>query len=230
MSAFLRFCLKFITSSFEYCLNLFNLAASAVFRGDGVHRGNGQPVLLIPGFLIGDISMAVIKFWLKRMGYSAYPSNASVMGACPYKTAQCLEQKLDDIYHRTGQPVIVIGYSLGGAIARFLARKYPAKVGQVITIGTPPLSDIKVDPFLYKLFQKFNPECISRCDCEMVRGLRNPNPVFETLVYSKDDETVLSAVSEVVTNGSYHQVSGSHGGLVVNPEVYKIIALCLSRS
>ncbi len=52
------------------------LLRDPVFRGDGVADGRGRPVLLIPGFLAGDGSLAMMAGWLKRAGYR--PSRAGM--------------------------------------------------------------------------------------------------------------------------------------------------------
>src|SRR5262249_52472264 len=45
------------------------LMRSSVWRGDGVPQGEGRPVLLIPGFLAGDGSLATMTRWLRANGY-----------------------------------------------------------------------------------------------------------------------------------------------------------------
>src|SRR5437660_5781443 len=50
------------------------LLRDPVFRGRGLPRGDGRPVLLVPGFLSGDWSMTVMNGWLQRIGYKAYMS------------------------------------------------------------------------------------------------------------------------------------------------------------
>ena len=46
------------------------LFRSSVWRGGGVPDGEGRPVLLIPGFLAGDGSLATMTRWLRENGYS----------------------------------------------------------------------------------------------------------------------------------------------------------------
>lgn len=230
---FLRFCWKLISSVGDYCINLCYLVSSPVFKGKDVPPGYGRPVFVIPGFLIGDISMFVIRSWLTRMGYQVHASGSPFNKGCPYSRAQYLERKLIDIHDTTGQPVVVIGYSLGGAMARFLAYKHPNMVQNVITISPPSIFDTKVDPVLYLLFRKFNPGCVDSCDCELIRELKAVRPVDETLIYSRDDRTVMWDGPRPVDSPSdenCHEVSGTHGGLVVNPDVYRIIASNLHRA
>src|SRR3954469_19412394 len=45
------------------------LLRDPVFRGEGVTDGRGQPVLLIPGFMAGDDSLALMTRWLRRTGH-----------------------------------------------------------------------------------------------------------------------------------------------------------------
>ena len=57
----------------------FGLEAAAllrdpILRGDGLGDGRGRPVLLIPGFLAGDGSLAPMSDWLRRAGFR--PSRA----------------------------------------------------------------------------------------------------------------------------------------------------------
>ncbi len=62
-------------------LELAQLLVDPVYRGEGVPRGDGSPVMLVPGFLAGDASLAVMRQWLGRMGYDP------VYGARPLKRA-----------------------------------------------------------------------------------------------------------------------------------------------
>lgn len=229
---FLGFCGKFIRSAVDYCSNLFRLVRSPVFIGEGVQKGDGKPVFVIPGFLIGDISTVSIRLWLEQMGYRVYASGLSSCRGCPYLTAQLLEKKLLKIHKTTGQPVAIISYSLGGIMARFLASKHRDKVRHTITISSPS-PDTQIDPFLHSLFKRLNPGCLDTCDCELMREFKTAPPISETLIYSKDDETVSWKGRNNGNNTTgikdYHEISGRHGGLVVSPEAYKIIADSLSR-
>ena len=50
-------------------LEAARLLADPVFYGRGVPRGDGRPVLLLPGLLAGDYTLAPLAGWLARIGY-----------------------------------------------------------------------------------------------------------------------------------------------------------------
>ncbi|MCX6369905.1 MAG: hypothetical protein NTZ58_01430, partial [Solirubrobacterales bacterium] len=60
----------------------FTLLSSSLWRGRGVPRGDGQPVMLIPGFLAGDRSLALMGQWLRRIGYRTHGSGISAHVGC----------------------------------------------------------------------------------------------------------------------------------------------------
>ena len=61
---------------------LARLLVDPVYRGAGVPRGDGSPVLLLPGFLAGDSSLTVMAEWLKRIGYKPKASGIRFNVAC----------------------------------------------------------------------------------------------------------------------------------------------------
>src|SRR3954453_2335565 len=100
-------------------------------------RGDGHPVLVLPGLLADDDSTAVLRAVLQRLDYKAEgwtlgrnvgPSDASV---------RAMRSQLRRMSDSHGTSVSVIGCSLGGLYARDLARALPGAVRQVITLGTP---------------------------------------------------------------------------------------------
>jgi triacylglycerol lipase len=53
----------------RWTLELSRLLADPVVRGRGVPRGDGRPVILMPGFGGGDQTLLVLAAWLRRIGY-----------------------------------------------------------------------------------------------------------------------------------------------------------------
>jgi pimeloyl-ACP methyl ester carboxylesterase len=100
-------------------------------------RGDGHPVLVIPGLLADDYSTGALRGTLRRLGYQTHGWG---LGRNIGPTAVCvtgLKDKLAELTDRYEQPVSLIGWSLGGIFARDLARRFPESVRQVITLGSP---------------------------------------------------------------------------------------------
>ena len=100
-------------------------------------RGDGHGALVLPGLLASDMSTAPLRRFLRRLGYDVRgwdlgrnlgPTDAVLDG---------LPRALADLAGRTGGPVSVVGWSLGGIYARELARQRPGQVREVITLGSP---------------------------------------------------------------------------------------------
>lgn len=103
-----------------------------------VPRGDGHPVLVIPGFFGNDLYMTELQHTIRDHGYTVYGWEAGMnMGPSKSKADQ-LEKHLQKIYEENGnRPVSIVGYSLGGVYARELARRHPELVANVITLGAP---------------------------------------------------------------------------------------------
>jgi pimeloyl-ACP methyl ester carboxylesterase len=100
-------------------------------------RGDGHPVLVLPGLLADDISTRTLRAVLRRLGYDAQGWG---LGRNIGPTAACVNGTRDLLAHLTDKhqrPVSLIGWSLGGIFARDLARQSPESVRQVITLGSP---------------------------------------------------------------------------------------------
>jgi len=94
-------------------------------------------VLVLPGLLASDRSTALLRRYLRRMGYQVRGwSLGRNMGPTDAVLDE-LPRALTDLAERAGGPVSLVGWSLGGIYARELARKHPAQTRQVITLGSP---------------------------------------------------------------------------------------------
>src|SRR5919107_1112753 len=67
---------------FRWQAELARLMVDPVWRGQGLPRGDGSPVMTIPGFLAGDGSLSVMRQWLRRLGYRAYASGIQMNVDC----------------------------------------------------------------------------------------------------------------------------------------------------
>ena len=87
--------------------------------------GEGRPVLLIPGFLAGDGSLATMTHWLRENGYHTRRAGIRANVGCSRRRAPGSRQRLERSRSDTGERVAIIGQSRGGIFARALAVRRP---------------------------------------------------------------------------------------------------------
>lgn len=235
---------KLLTTFYpDYLYQLAALLRDPVYRGIQTPRGQGQPVLLIPGFLVGDWTLMIMAGWLNRIGYRTYFSGIDWNIDCPNKTGEKLRWRLEHIAKEAGGPLIVLGHSLGGLLARFLGTNFPEHVQHVIALGSPldVSNPVSVHPVVRSLFHMLEPlrrlrspafrHCGSTaCACRFAQTAFSvlPSTVSFTSIFSKSDEVVHWQAS-VAPRGTNIEVSGGHIGLIVNREVYRAIAQSLAQ-
>jgi len=96
---------------------------------------DGAPCLVIPGFLASDRTCTELRRALAARGWRTYPWQLGVNRGAHPDILRHLRQRLEII--SGGQPVLVVGWSLGGVYARELAREVPQLVRAVVTLGSP---------------------------------------------------------------------------------------------
>ena len=114
-----------------------SLLTSRVYRGDGLPRGDGRLVVVLPGLFANDFYLQPMRRWLRRLGYTPVRSTLAVNAGCP----QRLREKIDDELHaqmeRRPGPVALIGHSRGGILARALAADLGSRASHLVLLGSP---------------------------------------------------------------------------------------------
>ena len=90
-------------------------------------KGDGHPVLLLPGFMAGEGTMKPLFHFLKRIGYAPYQWDLgrNLGQKAIGSQGEKMVARLDEIHASTGRKVTLIGWSLGGSFARMLSRLRP---------------------------------------------------------------------------------------------------------
>ena len=223
---------------------LARLLVDPVYHGVGVPRGDGAPVMAIPGFLAGDSSLSVLLGWLRRMGYDARDAHIDFNVDCSNRSIDRLDRRLQRIHRKTGRRVALVGHSRGGHFAKALAHRHPDKVAAVISLGSglDTAFDISIPTkFAVASVRRYlhwrDPEaqeagCFTHtCTCRFTQDFSGkfPEEVPLTSVYSKGDGVVWWEAC-VVPYARCVEVTGSHVGLAANRKAYRAIADALDAA
>lgn len=191
-------------------------------------EGDGHPVLILPGFMTSDMSTSVLRKYLKQLGYQPFTWDLG-RNLGPRSVGwdgEKLIDRLDAIHAETGRKVSLVGWSLGGVLARQLARRRPDLVRQIITLGSPftgnPAATNVMAAYEYVTGQRLRDAHTAKQLAES----REVPPVPSTAIYTKGDGVVawqncLEPASPLTDN---IEVRGSHCGLGVNASVLYAIA------
>lgn len=223
---------------------LARLLVDPVYRGAGVTRGRGEPVVLVPGFLAGDNSLRVMRGWLQRMGYEAHAAGIVANVDCSDRALDRLDDLVARIHRRSGRRVALIGHSRGAHFAKALTHRRPGRVRCAVSLGagldTP--FDISVPTRMavaaFRELHAATSDRIARngcftdtCRCRFAHDYAAPFPedVELTSIYSKGDGVVRWRAC-IVPYARNVEVSGSHVGLAFNRKAYREVARALARA
>ena len=220
------------------------LRVSPVYWGFGIPRGDGAPVVVVPGFLATDFYLTEFRAWLRRIGYQPYDSNIGVNAECPNLLIKYrLQASIEKAYAAEKRKVHLIGHSLGGVLARAVASQRPEIVASVTTLGAP-FRGITVHPSVLRIAEIVRqqvrhkhgdnvlPGCYTgACTCRFLESLTDaiPKSVRQTAIYTKTDGIVDWRVCRTGKPSCDFEVSATHIGMVFNPIVFQIVAYRLAR-
>ena len=197
-------------------------------------RGDGHPVLLLPGFMADEITLLAIKAFLTGRGYNVQTWGLGRNLGFQRRHADALEQKIRHLHHQTGRKVSLVGWSLGGVFALYGAHQASECVRQLVTLGSPVNIDAagsqspRLVKALYRLVaHPMGPSAfVMQPRVKKLREHRLP-PVPMSCLYSISDgvvppqEATLDATDADCEN---IRVQGSHSGLGFNAMVLCILA------
>jgi len=111
---------------------------------------DGQPVLVIPGFLCSDETTLALRKELAAAGFRVHGWKLGWNLGARADTIERIRERVDSLGHR--RPLVIVGWSLGGLYAREFARYHPTQVKAVITLGTPFSGDPRQNT-VWKLYE-----------------------------------------------------------------------------
>ncbi len=177
-------------------------------------------VITVPGFKAGDGSMAPLRSYLRRIGHRPEgwglgTNHGDVEGLWPQVTDR-VRRRAD----HEGSPVFLVGWSLGGVLAREAARDLPDLVAGVATFGTPVVGGPR-----YTTAADAYANSIPRIERLIEERERSPIRPPVTAIYSKNDGIVAwEACIDPFDNDVQHvEVTSAHLGMILDPDVWRAV-------
>jgi pimeloyl-ACP methyl ester carboxylesterase len=220
----------------RFGLELARLASAPEFLRP-VRRPDAPPVLLVPGFMAGDQSLAALRGWLRRRGSETAAGGIRFNVDCGERIMERLEASLRRLAGRTGRRVVVIGQSRGGELGRVLAVRAPETIESLVMLGAPVREPLSVGPrvlgavrYIARLGDlgvpgMFSTRCADgRCCSAYREDLRAPLPPEADVVsiYSRSDG-IVSWEACIDPGARNVEVDSSHTGMSVNRQVFRVL-------
>ena len=185
-------------------------------------KGDG-PVILVPGWKAPEWTMSPMRTFLRQLGWEARHWGLGINKGDPEGDCEKLKTLIQESYARDPRPVALVGWSLGGVIAREMARHLPELVYGVVTYGTPVIGGPS-----YTLGAMYFDEK----ECERARILVEtldrdlPIQTPMTCIFSKQDQIVSwpACIDRISPKVTHFEVNTPHIAMGLNPAVWHTIA------
>ena len=194
-------------------------------------KGDGHPVLVLPGFTASDISTTPLRRYLSRLGYEVFAWELGRNWGMTGDLEERMHARTAEIHADSGRKITIVGWSLGGIYAREIARRRPHAVRQVITMGSP-FATAGNGSYAVHVYDSLTGERVTKRRATLAKGIAQAPPVPCTSIFTKTDgvaawESCLEVESPTTDN---IEVFGSHCGLGFNPIVLYAIADRLAQA
>ena len=193
-------------------------------------RGAGEPVMVLPGYRTSDASTLVLRRYLRWLGYEAEGWGLGRNHGNAWSLLPEIQERAEHLAHRLQTPVALIGWSLGGVLAREVARDLPDAVECVITLGAPVVGG----PKYTRAASVYRARGVDLDAIEAAVDARYRVPLTRpvTAIFSRRDGIVAwnACIDARSPHVEHVEVETTHFGMGVSPDVLSVIATRLARA
>lgn len=200
--------------------------------------GQASPAVLVPGFVAGDVSMAILSRHLRRRRRRTFRSEVGANLGCTEAMVERVLARVEAVAQAEGRPVALVGHSRGGMIVKLVGQRRPDLVAGVVVLSAPVTGTLAVAPHVRRelehlvalnrrgLRHVLSADCVTgACAARIAAELERPLPagIPYTSVYSPRDaiidwRTCLDPAAELV------EVQAAHTGMLTDPTVLAVVA------
>jgi pimeloyl-ACP methyl ester carboxylesterase len=188
-----------------------------------------RTVILLPGFGAGPRSMRVMESFLRRRGHRVRDWGLGVNNGDARKFREQLERVVGESVAAHGEPVVLVGWSLGGYIAREYAREHPQGVCRIVTLGSPVIGGPRYTAT--SEWYRSQGHDLAEMERAVKRRYATPLRVPVTAIYSRRDGIVAwqACIDKWSPDVRHLEVSETHVGLGFSPRVLGLVADEIAR-
>lgn len=185
-------------------------------------------VVLIPGLRAPQYSMTPLRRYLRFRGHDARHWGLGTNRGTPEDDVLYMMPRIQRIAHETGRRVSLVGWSLGGVIAREIARERPDVVERVVTYGTPVVGG-PTYTLAAETWGEARCRDLARVTAE--REAARPIHVPITVIFSRADRIVAwpACIDRVSPRAEHVEVGSSHSGMGLDPDVWRAVTEAIER-
>ena len=196
-------------------------------------RGDGHCVLVLPGCGAGDQSTQILRSYLSYLGYRS--SEWALGHNLGYRTLggseARLRQRVETLAATSGQKISLVGWSLGGVMARHMARDHPEWVRQVVPLCAPFMGDPTATS-IRQFYETVSGENLDEPHSRAAwQANRAPPSVPTTSIYSRSDGVTAwqNYIEIEIATAENVEVVGSHLGMLHNVVALGVVANRLAQ-
>jgi pimeloyl-ACP methyl ester carboxylesterase len=188
-------------------------------------RGDGHPVLVLPGLVASDTSTGALRSFLKNRGYAINGWRHGRNLGLRHGVQDAMVDQVQELNDTHGRKVSLVGWSLGGIYARQLAKMMPERVRGVITLGSPFAAGPKATN-AWRIYEIASGRRADEEDARFGGALADTPPVPTTAIFSRTDGICAwqGCMEKTTAMSESIEVESSHCGMGHHPAAVYAVA------